>query len=282
MRTHVHVLVIASVVIFCGLIFNVVATLASRQPAAPLAVTARNSGASAFPGGALPGATEEEANPYTSNLRITSKFSQEDFVPDGKLEKKVWRRAKRVSFNRDWSGREEFPRVETHVASLWTATSVYFAFWCTYTNLSVFEGEDPAKERWRLWERDVVEVYLHPRPEVLKHYYEFQVSPNNQWADLQIDLNKTPHYDLSWSSYFQHATRVDTAKHIWSCEIRIPLGPMQVSAINPNSGWRMNFYRNTDVGDSRRRRSLAWSPILGVEKTNFHVPTRFGIIQFLK
>ena len=85
-----------------------------------------------------------------------------------------------------------FPQSATEIASLWTPAYVYFAFRCKYTTLNLFEGKDPSKDFWTLWDRDVVEVFLNPHPEHMKHYYEFEVAPNNLWIDLEIDLDKKP------------------------------------------------------------------------------------------
>jgi len=224
---------------------------------------------------------EKKMSPYTSNLRTTSQFSREEFVPDGNLDKPVWKKARWVKFDHDASGQRHFPQAETQVASLWTATNVYFAFRCHYSTLNIYEGEDPARERWELWNRDVAEVFLNPQPERVNHYYEFEVAPNNQWIDLEIDLDKTPMNDAAWNSGFEHATRVDAQKKVWSCEMRIPLRALGVRRMEPNSEWRINFYRCDGPSDETERRFLAWSTIPG-EKPSFHVPTRFGLIRFVQ
>ncbi len=218
--------------------------------------------------------------PYTSSLRITSKFSPEDFVPDGNLEKKVWRKAKWVRFDHDMSGQKQFPQAMTEVASFWTASYVYFAYRCKYTTLNIYEGEDPARERWELWKRDVVEVFINPTPVRVNHYYEFEVAPNNQWIDLEIDKDRTPFNDARWDSHFEHATRIDPKNHVWTCEVRIRVAAMGVRAMSPDMEWRVNFYRADGPGDSAHRRLLCWSTI--TEGKTFHTPTRFGIIHFIK
>lgn len=231
---------------------------------------------------AAAGKPMSEITPYTSNVRVSSKRSYEDFAPDGNLNKKVWQEAERVRFDQDWSGKRHFLEAETQVASFWTPQYVYFAFWCKYTTLNVYEGEDPARERWELWNRDVVEVFLNPEPERVKHYYEFEVAPNNQWIDLEIDLDKTPFNDAGWDSHFEHATHIDAENHVWTCEMRIPLRSMGMNLgdVTERSEWRVNFYRADGPGDDSERRFLCWSAV--VDKPNFHAPTRFGIIRFVK
>ncbi len=223
-----------------------------------------------------------EKSPYTSNLQIQSRFSPKDFEPDGNLEKKIWERAEWVEFDHDMAGQPHYPQAATRVASVWTATSVYFAFRCKYSTLNVYEGEDPLPERWELWNRDVVEVFANPEPERVNHYYEFEVAPNNQWIDLEIDKDKDPFNDAKWDSHFAHATRIDAKRRVWTCEMRIPVSAItsRPAAVRPGTEWRINFFRADGPGDDSVRRFLSWSTI--PEGKTFHVPTRFGIIRFEK
>ncbi len=221
----------------------------------------------------------KEASSYSSNLRIHSGFLSKNFVPDGDLGKRVWREAERVRFKGDWSGREIPPEAETRVASLWSDTHVYFAFWCKYFALNVYKGEGRRHKRWGLWNRDVVEVFLNPQPERVNHYYEFEVAPDNQWIDLEIDLDKKPFNNAGWASRFEHATRINSRNRAWTCEMRIPFESMNVREVRRDAEWRGNFYRADGPGENTQRRLLCWSPVFG-EKPNFHVPTRFGIIKF--
>jgi alpha-galactosidase len=227
------------------------------------------------------GQAAPKANPYVSNIRIDVKLSSEDFVPDGKLNEKPWKNAAWAKFDHDAYEQRQYPQAETEVASLWTAKYVYFAFRCKYTTLNIFQGEDPVKERWGLWNRDVVEVFVNPQPERVNQYYEFEVSPNNQWIDLVIDLDKKPFNDAQWNSGFEHATYVDAQNHVWSCEMRIPLQSMGVREIRPNAQWRVNFFRDDGPGEGNKRRFLSWSPIRG-EKRTYHSPTNFGLMRFVK
>jgi hypothetical protein len=220
-----------------------------------------------------------KANPYSSKLKALSRFISQDFLPDGNLDKSIWREAERVRLDHDWAGRKSPAEIETRVSSLWTSTHVHFAFWCRYSVLSIYEGEDAARERWGLWHRDVVEVFLNPEPERVNHYYEFEVAPNNQWIDLEIDLDKKPFNDPAWNSGFEHATRVLPEQHLWTCELSIPVASMNIERLRPDVEWRINFYRAEGLGDDTKRRFLCWSPVLG-ERPNFHQPTRFGMIRF--
>jgi alpha-galactosidase len=214
---------------------------------------------------------------YVSDVQLRAKRSPADFLPDGDLSKPSWKHAQSVEFDYDASGKSRYPEVSTRVASVWTETHIYFSFWCRYDSLNIYEGEDPAVERWQLWDRDVAEVFLNPQPERVNHYYEFEVAPNNQWVDLEIDKTKEPFNDVSWNSGFEHAVRIDAKNHVWTAEMRIPVSSMNAAAIRPGARWRANFFRATGKGGDDHRKFLAWSII--PEGKTFHVPTRFGILE---
>ena len=213
---------------------------------------------------------------YVSDMQLLAKRSPMDFVADGDPSKPSWKHAQSVEFDTDASGKSHFPEISTRVASVWTERHIYFFFWCRYDSLNVYQGEDPKVERWQLWDRDVAEVFQNPQPERVNHYYEFEVAPNNQWIDLEIDKTKNPFNDASWNSGFEHATRIDAKNHVWTAEIRIPISSMNVRAVRPGAAWRVNFFRAAGEGGDDRRNFLAWSII--PEGKTFHVPTRFGIL----
>ncbi len=239
----------------------------------------------------------ESAETYSATVKLDAKRAPADFVPDADLSKRAWVEAKWAEFDRNMSGKASHPddktRVasfmsgkashpddKTRVASLWTDKYIYFAFSCKYDSLNVFEGEDISKERWELWNRDVAEVFLNPQPDRLLHYYEFEVAPNNQWIDLEITRGEKPNHDAGWNSGFEHATHIDSATHVWTAEMRIPLASMNVSGVKPDTKWRANFFRAAGQGDDTGRRFLAWSNI--PEGTTFHMPSRFGILRLVK
>jgi hypothetical protein len=221
---------------------------------------------------------KKDETPYSSDAEVEARRTK-DFVPDGDLSKKVWKRATWVEFDHDMSGRTTFSNSATRVAVAWSDDALYFAFKCKYDALNVYQGEDVSKERLGLWDRDVAEVFLNPRPEIITHYYEFEVAPNNQWVDLEINKTKDPFGDANWNSGFAHATKIDARNHIWTAELRIPLNSIKVASIRPGALWRVNFFRAAGFGGDKQRLFLAWSTI--PEGRTFHVPSRFGILRFV-
>ena len=208
---------------------------------------------------------------------IVSKFSSRDIRPNGKLDKSFWSAATRVSFDQAGFTRDPYPESETQVASRWTPKYLYLAFWCRYQTLNVFQGEDPRKERWELWDKDVVESFIAPDPAQTFHYFEFEVAPTNQWVDLEINLKNKVFNDAKWNSNFEHATRVDAARHLWTSEWRIPVASLTGSGITPGGDWRINFYRSD--GAAPNRRAMSWGAL--PRKGSFHQPDSFGILRFV-
>src|SRR5208283_1675827 len=150
-------------------------------------------------------APQVPATAYLHDLTITSKFITSDFTPDGDLSKRVWRHAPRVKFDNEVRAEKAYPDSETQVASLWTPDYLYLGYRCRYRELNVYEGEDVAKERFGLWIKDTAEAFINPEPERINHYYEFEVAPNNQWVDLEIDVTGKYMGNVHWDSNFEHA-----------------------------------------------------------------------------
>src|SRR5712671_3147613 len=197
---------------------------------------------------------------YTSESHFSVKRSSIDVAPDGDLSKTFWKNSDFVEFDQDAWGKSHYPEVSTRVKSLWTDSYIYFGFLGRYDSLNTYGDEDPGPER-------------------VQHYYEFEVAPNNQWIDLEIDKTKEPFNSASWNSGFEHATRIDAKNHTWTTEMRIPLAAINVSSLRAGTRWRANFFRAAGQGGDDHRKFLAWSIIPG--GTTFHVPTRFGILEIV-
>lgn len=230
---------------------------------------------------ASPGRSRPEAKPQMQAHHpiIVSEFSTHDRQPDGDLDTPFWSTARQVNFDQAAFTRIPYPQSETHVASRWSRHFLYLAFWCRYETLNMFDGEDPDRERWELWDKDVVEAFIAPDAEKPSRYFEFEVAPNNQWIDLAIDLTAHPFNNAQWNSGFEHATRVDAARHLWTSEWRIPLNSLARSGITPDGTWRVNFYRSD--GAAPNRRAMSWGALpRKLPSNSFHQPESFGVLRF--
>src|SRR5437763_1519422 len=96
-----------------------------------------------------------------------------------------------------------------------------------------------------MWGRDAFEVFLNSQPERVSHYFEFEVAANNQWIDLEIDKTEEPFNDASWNSGFEHATRIEARRHLWTAEMRIPLAAMNVREVLATARQRVLLSRSS-------------------------------------
>ena len=64
---------------------------------------------------------------------------------------------------------------------------LYLLFICPYTELNLKPDPTTSVETPRLWNWDVAEAFIGSDYERIGRYKEFQVSPQGEWVDLDID-----------------------------------------------------------------------------------------------
>jgi alpha-galactosidase len=185
---------------------------------------------------------------------------------------KAWQSAKPVSFDADWQGKNADPRCQTEVRLLWAPEFLYLKFVARYRLITVFDDADSNGRCDKLWDRDVVEVFLQPDPTQLRRYKEFEVSPNGFWIDLEIANASLQHLQ----SGLQRRVRIDKAKKTWIAELAIPMNSL-VQQFDPTFAWRVNFFRVE--GPAEPRFYSSWQPT-ETPQPNFHIPERFGCLRF--
>ena len=117
------------------------------------------------------------------------------------------------------------PRYRTEVRTRWTKSNLYFLFVCPYEELHLKPAPNTQKETNELWNWDVAEVFIGSDFANIKRYKEFEISPQGEWVDLDIDLGKPHHEDgWTWNSGFEVKARIDRGTHTWYGAMRIPLG----------------------------------------------------------
>ena len=185
-----------------------------------------------------------------------------------------WQAAAPATFMTDWQGKNSNPALQTTVKLLWSDRTLYLRFECRYRELYVFDDSDPNGRRDHLWDRDVAEVFLQPDPSRERYYREFEVSPNGMWIDLDI----FPGGLSDLKSGLQRSVAINEAGHTWTAELAVPLAAL-AKQFDPAKIWRANFYRIE--GSKEPRTYLAWQPT-GTPTPNFHVPSAFGSLRFVK
>lgn len=196
--------------------------------------------------------------------------------PDGFPPRAAWDSVPPIAFDSDWQGKNSDPQRQTEVRLLWTPETLFLRFRCFFRTLTVFPIDDsslePSGRRWQLWDRDVAEVFLQPDPSEPRRYFEFEVSPNGLWIDLDI----RPGEKLDPRSGMKVRASHGACKKIWLAELAIPIRALTPS-FNPASSWRVNFFRCE--GPSEPRFYSSWRPT-HTPQPNFHVPEAFGTLSF--
>ncbi len=193
----------------------------------------------------------------------------------------LWRAASRATIDKDCGKVLDYPKLRTAVRAAWSDTDLYFLFSCPYEELNVFLPVQHGRDRDKLWDRDVVEIFLGDDWKNIRHYREFEIAPTGDWVDLAIDLDH-PSEGEKWNSGWQTAARIDKAARVWYAAARIPLSSVSATRVVPGARWRMNLYRIDGRGPDPVRRFLCWQQTCVKDRDPNHVPEHFGTLVFAK
>lgn len=211
-----------------------------------------------------------QKTPMTRSVR-----AQHDVALDTDPASPFWRGAPVTYAEVDENGNRE-PELRTEVRSRWTKGNIYFLFVCPYTKLYLKPAApDIQHETYELWNWNVAEVFIGTDFKDIERYKEFEVSPQNEWIDLDVNLHH-PHHEEGWvwNSGFEHATRVDGSRHVWYAALRIPFSALMTPAPSTGTTFRVNFYRTE--GGPNDEKEVMWQAVMG--KT-FHAPEHFGLLK---
>lgn len=234
---------------------------------------------------------------------------EESLRIDGRLDEAAWALAPRVGPFRLITDPARLPVYPTEATVLWDDTHLYVAFassgreaWGRYTERDS-----------RLWEEEVVEVFLDPDGDG-RQYAELEVSPHNVVVDLLIAAPRAGGPEARRWDAVGLQTAVSRHADGWITEMAIPWSALAAAGVSgaPAVGdaWRVGLYRITRPGgvdkarridalvDERRLASderkaaievhlralraddeyAAWSPTQA--DRGFHDPERFGRVVF--
>lgn len=187
-----------------------------------------------------------------------------------------WQGSRTIRIERDRFG-ESVPQFRTEVRTRWTKDSLYFLFICPYEELYLKPDPKTKEETNELWDWDVAEVFIGSDFQNIRRYKEFEVSPQGEWVDLDIDLTK-PHHEggWTWNSGFEAQARIDHEKHVWYAAMRIPFTAIDSRTPAVGNTLRINLFLSE--GPPKGHQEIMWQP--SMSKT-FHVPERFGLIRLV-
>jgi hypothetical protein len=191
----------------------------------------------------------------------------------------TWKKSGQAWIVKDCSRVIDYPEIRTEVRAFWTDTDLYLLFRCPYKDLNVFLPTAHDKPRVKLWDRDVVEMFLGDDWTNIRHYREFEIAPTGDWIDLAIDLDHES-YDHSWRSGWKTDARIDEAAHVWYAGAQIPLKAVSTEPVKAGTKWRMNLYRIEGLGPDSQRHFLCWQPTCVRNRDPNHVPENFGTLEF--
>jgi len=182
-----------------------------------------------------------------------------------------WQSTHAVWAERDSSG-EAMPQYRAEIRSRWTERNLYFLFVCPYEELSLNPLPCTDSETFRLWDWDVAEAFIGSDFQNIQRYKEFEISPQGEWVDLDIDLSKPNHEDgWMWTSGSSVATRIDSAINAWYGAMCIPFAALDTCPPIAGQTFRINLFWS-----QRQGARVAWQPTMS---TTFHVPERFGLLR---
>jgi Carbohydrate family 9 binding domain-like len=209
--------------------------------------------------------------PAPSTLR--SIRAEADVPLNTNPESPFWRGAQPVYMDSDPHGNPE-PNYRTEVLTRWTQKNLYFLFVCPYEQLNLKPHPATLTETNGLWNWDVAEVFIGWDFNDIKRYKEFEISPQGEWVDLDIDLH-TPHHEngWTWNSGFKVSSRIEGDAQVWYGAMKIPYSAVDSRPPAAGNKLRINLFRSQGPGP--KRHEITWQPPMA---ETFHVPERFGLL----
>ena len=163
------------------------------------------------------------------------------------------------------------PAQGTRVWAAWDADEMRVLIRAEDTRIAATLTERDAP----LYTEEVVEVFLDPVGDG-ECYFEIEVNPLNAVLDLVLRRNRSGcKKDFAWRCE-NLRTQVRREAAAWSAELAIPFRSLAAGPPQRGEKWRVNFTR-IDRPPGLPRELTAWSP---TGSANFHVPERFGVIEF--
>lgn len=202
------------------------------------------------------------------------------FDIDGDFSKPVWQSIPVIELMlAENSGK---PLQASAVRGCWDGENLYLAFECWDKDIrATFTKRDD-----RVWQEEAVEAFIAPYGD-LRHYYEFQCSPNNVVRDVKVTnpnaRGENMDFDGAWdctgwqTAVSRRSESNDPLQKAqsWNAEWRIPLGGLldpQAGPILAGEEWRVNLFR---IDRWPREEFSSWAAVPG-RPLSFHRPTYFG------
>lgn len=214
---------------------------------------------------------------FAADHLIQSRRADSDPHLDTNPTSSFWQGSEPVYMELNALGKAE-PKYRTEIRTRWTKNNLYFLFICPYEELNLKPNPNTSAETNELWNWDVAEAFIGADFKNIKRYKEFEISPQGEWVDLDIDLNRQ--HDASgwkWNSNFEVSSRIDMAAHVWYGAMRIPYAAIDRRPAAAGNTLRINLFRCQ--GPNSGRHYIAWQAPM---RESFHTPERFGILTLVQ
>lgn len=211
------------------------------------------------------------------NGAFRSTYAAREVELDTQPQSVFWQGADPVYAEVDSHGRL-VPGYRTRISSRWTKRNLYLLFECPYEELYLKPSPNVVDETFALWNWDVAELFIGSDFHNIRRYKEFEVSPQGEWIDLDVNLDLPDHtVGWTWNSGFQVAARIDSSAKIWYGAMRIPFAALDTRPPRAGRTFRVNLYRSQ--GPPERRKPIAWKAPMS---DTFHAPAQFGLLRLAK
>ncbi len=208
---------------------------------------------------------------------LESKWAKSDVSPTANPEDPFWKGVRGVPAANGPRG-EPVPGHLTEIRSRWTRGYIYILFVCPYQQLHMKPDPKTDEETNHLWDWDVAEAFIGSDFKNIHLYKEFELSPQAEWVDLDIDSSNMGNTEAwKWNSGFQVAAKIDPGAKVWYGVMKIPYKAVDARPAKAGLKLRANFYRIQ--GPPPDRKFVAWQP---TGKANYHVPEAFGTLVLVK
>ncbi len=205
---------------------------------------------------------------------LLSHSTPQDFALTADPSSPNWKDVPGVVTSHDRYGKP-VPNARTEIRSQWTNNHLYFLFISQFEGMRLTANPSKTQESWGIWDYDVVEVFIGHDLERIHLYKEFEVTPQDEWVDLDVDKQrKGREIDWLWNSHFRFKTRTDNDKKLWICEMQIPWPAIDPRPPKPANELRLNLYRIE--GSDPNRKYITWRP---VNSPSYHTPEAFGRLR---
>ena len=214
---------------------------------------------------------------WSGDQTMESTWAESDPRLDTNPRSSFWQGSLPIYMDADAHGKSD-PKYRTEIRTRWTRQNLYFLFICPYQDLNLKPNPNTTSETDELWNWDVAEAFIGADFNQIRRYKEFEISPQGEWIDLDIDLDK-PHNGAgwTWNSGFAVSARIDKAAHVWYGAMRIPYSAIDTRPAAAGNVLRINLFRSQ--GPASDRHQIAWQAPMS---ESFHVPERFGLLKLVK